>query len=374
MHAFTFKLESQYDQVPTLAISDGDVDLVLFFGLRELIQDDLLQQLRGRFPGAQVAGCSSAGEFYNGEYLQNTTVVVVVSFEKSRCESAHFVCPSEGCQGGTGVAIVERLAAPDLKAVLFFGDGLQSDVDPIIQRMRGGFGEVGASPVIFGGKAGDNLKFEETVVADTHGIYNAGVVAVGLYGEGLAIRSSTSNVWPVIGDVLDITDCDANLIRKINDRPAATVYAEILGGKPEEVLKDSGFHPLILIGEDGEAKYARTVFGHDEETGALICAGNIEGRIQVGSMTRETFLAGVGEVMGSVEDPSASLLLTASCVGRRLTLGSEVFEEAREIRRHIGGNIPHAGLYCYGEVGYCSHLDQSHFLNHSFTALSLREI
>jgi len=247
------------------------------------------------------------------------------------------------------------------------------DADDIAMPNR--LAEQGLAPLLFGGKAGDNLRFEETVVVNADAIYTEGAIAVGLYGEGLQVSASTTASWPTFDEVFHITDADANLIRTINHRPAVEVYAERLGGRPEDVLKDSGFHPLIILDEEGQPLFARTVFGHDAETGSLMCAGNVPAKqVKVANLSTPAFLEGVDGVMGDVLQAEAELTLVASCVGRRLALGSEVVSEGATIRDRIDSQVPLIGLYCYGEVGFCPHLKQSYFLNHSFTAMALREI
>lgn len=374
MEATSFIFESNLDPVPSLPFEKEDVDLVVFFGLRELLQEELISTLRDGFPNAQLIGCSSAGEIYDGHYRQNTVVVMAISFARSRCHSCYFPSVPFEDQGTLGQSIANKLAAPDLKGILFFAEGLESDVDPIIANLRTRLRERNLAPVIFGGKAGDNLRFDGTIVVHNGAIHTEGVVATGLYGDSLEVRGSTSNVWPCFDQVFEITAGDANLIMEFDGKPAVEGYAELLGGSPvEEVLKNSGYHPLILQDEDGQPTYARTVFGHDPATGALLCAGNVEGKVRIANLTQESFIDGIREVIKNAAEIQPDLMLLASCVGRRLTLGSEVETEGDTIRKYCS-DIPLVGGYCYGEVGYCPHLGQSEFLNHSFTGLALREI
>gem|GEM_PF-4191279 len=374
MEAASFVFESTLDHLPTLPFKGGDVDLVLFFGLRELIREELLSTLREGFPNAQLVGCSSAGELHDGHYRQNTVVVMAVSFEHSHCKTCHVPAAAFEAQASMGREIADRLAAPDLKGILFLGEGLESDVDPIVSTLSQCLAARGLPQLIFGGKAGDNVRFEQTVVVGDGKIHTEGVVAVGLYGNCLQLKASTCNVWPRFEQGLEITSSDANLIHEFNGRPAAEVYAEILGGPDEIALKDAGYHPLILLDDNGVPRYARTVFGHDKETGALLCAGNVSGTVQVGKLNQKSFLDGVHGVIHDITSIDPDFILWASCVGRRLALGSEVESEGDAIRKACPSSVPSIGCYCYGEIGFCPHLSDSVFLNHSFNGLALREI
>lgn len=376
MRATSFKLESSIDPIPATPFPGQEADLVLLFGLRELIQEPLLNSLRAEFPNAQFAGCSTAGEMVGGNYVQNSVVVMAMCFDQARCKVSYQAYDDSDItlHAQAGLAAAGELAAADLKAVLFFGEGLGSDADAILDAMRSRFDEDGISPKLFGAKAGDNLKFEETAVVHQNNVSNQGLVAVGLYGEGLDVSGGTCTEWPLFEQKLEITSCDANAIHTIDGRPATEVYAEVLGGPAEEVLKDSGFHPLVLFNEEGQQLFARTLYGHDEKTGAVICAGNVQlGPLRIANLTSGSFEKGVEEVMSGLPLETAEAALVVSCVGRRLTLGSEVGREAAVIEKHVGSGLPLVGFYGYGEVGYCPHLEESHFLNHSFTAISLRE-
>lgn len=374
MKVSSFTFESSFEYLPPLPFEGESVDLVILFGLRETIESaDMMNTIRAGFPNAKIAGCSSAGELYNGEFALNSLVVMTVVFEGSRCEDAFYSLEGVERPAELGSQIAARFAAPDLKAVLLFGEGVETDCEPVIESLIKSFDEQGDAPKLFGGLAGDNLKFSDTVVVSSDGVHAEGLVAVGLYGDQLHVTGGSSTTWPMFEQELTVTRGDANLVHEFNGRPAVEVYSEIVGQPAKEAMKSSGFHPVILIGDDG-SNIARTVFSFDEDTGSMMFAGNVTGNVRVANFEfPDQLLDGVSSSLEAGLDHEADLVLAVSCAGRRITLGPSVFKEAEPLKASIPADIPLIGFYGYGEVGYSQTSEKNEFLNHSFSVFSLRE-
>jgi hypothetical protein len=59
----------------------NEAQLIIGFGSRELLsQDNSFNEIRNKFPNAQIALCSSAGEVFENEVLDNTISLVALKF------------------------------------------------------------------------------------------------------------------------------------------------------------------------------------------------------------------------------------------------------------------------------------------------------
>jgi hypothetical protein len=81
---------------------NGGANLVLAFGARyELEKDDVLNELKQRYPAATIAGCSTAGEISGTNVLDGSVVCTAIQFDKTPISSASvFVkAPEDSSEG-----------------------------------------------------------------------------------------------------------------------------------------------------------------------------------------------------------------------------------------------------------------------------------
>ena len=111
---------------PLPADLDGSGTLVLVFGDQAIGAEEgaaSLTDVRTAFPRSHVVGCSTAGQILGGTLTDSTVVVGIARFDTTRCraprDGGH---PDESFAAGQAVA--RTLAAPGLKAVFVFSDGL----------------------------------------------------------------------------------------------------------------------------------------------------------------------------------------------------------------------------------------------------------
>jgi hypothetical protein len=99
---------------------------VLVFGDREVLRDgEHLRQIAAAAPGAEVVGCSTAGEICGTQVKDRSIVVTTVAFEHTRVRCARLAlaeCPSSL---DAGRRLAASLAGEELAHVLVFSDGLE---------------------------------------------------------------------------------------------------------------------------------------------------------------------------------------------------------------------------------------------------------
>ena len=134
-------------------------DLVLYFGSRELLAGTgWFDELRALFPGACLMGCTTGGQIFQGEILDDEINAVALQFDATRLMAksveVHDVRDSRRC----GEVLGRALSSDDLSAVFLLSDGLHVNGSELV---LGVSSQVGGVPVT-GGLAGDGSQFAET--------------------------------------------------------------------------------------------------------------------------------------------------------------------------------------------------------------------
>ena len=93
-------------------------DLVLYFGSRELLTGtDWFDELRAMFPGACLMGCTTGGQIYQGEILDNEINAVALQFDATRVAAKSVEVRDARDSRSCGEALGRALLSDDLSAV-----------------------------------------------------------------------------------------------------------------------------------------------------------------------------------------------------------------------------------------------------------------
>jgi hypothetical protein len=90
MKLFTLSHQKSAWNQPWLPSLDSEQTLVLAFGTAHLKDEGTaLEELRRAYPRAMIAGCSTSGEIHGSAVQDDSFVVAVARFEKTRLAEAH---------------------------------------------------------------------------------------------------------------------------------------------------------------------------------------------------------------------------------------------------------------------------------------------
>ena len=207
-------------------LSELAPQLVLVFGSVSLLPA-LGPVLAGAFPGAQVVGCSTAGEISRQGVTERTCVVTAVRFGAGvRVRVAEAQVPAMTACEGAGAALGAALKEGGLRAVLVFGKGTGVNGSALIKGLAG---ELGPHTPISGGLAGDDGAFQATLTLGPSGLSADGFVAVGFYGEDLILSYGTQGGWTPFGPTRKVTRSEGNLLYELDGAPALDIYKRYLG-------------------------------------------------------------------------------------------------------------------------------------------------
>jgi len=364
-------------QAAVAALGGEPPALVMVFTTPRYNLRELLAGIRSVTGSAILIGATGSGQIVRGNHLGFGAGVGVIVLSAG---PYRFGAASAGQirgdldRAGREIARASREAAgPSLHStILLLVDCLAGDLQQLFQ---GVYRITGPKTAIFGGAAGDELKFLETFVFHNDEPVVEGAVALWI-GSEKPLQVVTRHGWEPIGVPMLVTRAEGTEIFEIGGRPAEVAYEEQLGLAPGQLPADkfwdtSIYHPLGLLQVDGSSiiRVARAKSGE----GALRIQGCVPpsgSAVQVMTGTADTLLNIVEEVASTAlqANPEAGALLVFSCAARKVILGERVHEESRRLQA-AAGDIPTFGFHCCGEFARSVGVLGTH--NATLTALAL---
>jgi hypothetical protein len=210
---------------------------------------------------------------------------------------------------------------------------------------------------VTGGLAGDGTRFEHSWVLRGGRAESGQACAVGFYGERLHVGHGCAGGWQDFGPERRITRAEGNVLYELDGRPALELYKTYLGERAQGLPGAALLFPLSVRREgDGQPAVVRTILGLDETQQSLTFAGDLPAgglaRLMRASADQLIDSAGDAARQATAGLPAVDsvLLLSVSCVGRRLVLGERTDEEVEAVAETAPAGSAHLGLYSYGEI------------------------
>jgi hypothetical protein len=340
---------------PLPAELDGSQTLVLAFGASLYAQDAAaLQALRDALPQAVQVGCSTAGEIFEGEVRDNSLSVAVIRFDSTELVRAVTPVADREDSAAAGQRLAAQLHRPGLRAVLVFSEGVQVNGTALVDALTR---HLPPEVAIAGGLAGDGDRFGSTWVWDGQAVHGHAIVAVGLCGDRLQLGLGSEGGWADFGPQRRITRSEGQVLYELDGRPALDLYKDYLGELAAKLPAAALRFPLsVRQYPEATESVVRTILGVDEESRALIFAGEIAqgGTARLMRVNHLNLIEGGGLAVASAARGSRplgpALCLSISCVGRRLVLGEYTEEELETVGQCMPAGSGHVGFYSYGEI------------------------
>jgi len=341
------------DEIPVNFPSEK-AQLVLVFGSGELVTSQtLFDDIRARFPHADIVSCSTAGEILHREVYDDSAVVTAVYFEKAHIKSVSVDINKNVNSFETGKSLMSLLNQNDLTSVLVISEGSFVNGSDLVA----GFNELNSNNIpVTGGLAGDAARFAKTQVGLNTVAKEGTVVAIGFYGTNLAIGHSSFGGWDEFGKERVITKSTKNVLYEIDGKKALDLYKEYLGPYVDELPGSALLFPISLRTNDADKNLVRTILNVNEEDGSMIFAGNMpEGsKLRLMKVNFEKVINGSSIAATNTtlmnNDSKADLAILISCVGRKLILQDRTSEEVQAAQEVFGNHTAITGFYSYGEL------------------------
>ncbi len=334
---------------------DGPQTLLLAFGASDFADDTTpFAALAAAFPEALLLGCSTSGEIAGTEVHDASVSVAVARFEHTRLRRALAEVRGPADSWQAGARLGQQLQGPGLRAVFLLSDGLGVNGTPLLDGLTQ---HLPAGVAVSGGLAGDGSRFQRTWVLDGAKPVHQHICAVGLYGEQLRVGHGHDGGWADFGPERRITRAEGNVLYELDGRPALDLYKSYLGERAVGLPGTALLFPLSLRRDNGPGEpVVRTILGIDEERRSMTFAGDMPqggvARLMRASNDRLIESAGHAVALATqgLGSEAPALVVSVSCVGRRLVLGERTEEEVDAVVDGAPDHAAHVGFYSYGEI------------------------
>ncbi len=333
---------------------DDQVQLVIFFGATELLKKKkYCREIKNAYPKAHLFGCSTAGEIYKTQVLDNSIVLTAVSFESTQINGAKVKLSSSIDSLRAGEILAQSLDHKGLKHVFVLSDGLKVNGSDLV---KGLMNNLPTEVTVTGGLAGDGDRFQETLVCLDNTPEKDTISVLGFYGSNLKVGFGSQGGWDPFGPERIITSSKGNILFELDGRSALELYKQYLGEHAKGLPATGLLFPLSLRTKEGDASVVRTILSIDEKNQSMTFAGDVpEGayaRLMKANFDR-LIDGAVGAAQTSykaIKSFTPELAILISCVGRKMILKQRTEEEVEGVRDILGNNTAITGFYSYGEI------------------------
>jgi len=294
----------------------------------------------------EVFGASSSGEITNDEIHEESIVVMLLDINRDAFRLNIF--DGEGktsYQVGQSAAEWAKTVYDD-PALMVITAGLFTNGDQIVNGITD---TMDRQVPLFGGRAGDDLRRQETFVFSVSQAISNGVVALIFDQSTIDLQGIAISGWKGIGTPKTITKAEGNIVYEIDNEPVLEVYNKYLSiGDDMELSLE---YPLLLIRDDGTfvARVAATL----NEDKSMVYGGTMP----EGSKVRFSMPPGFEIIDYAIEQmsdfhqqiPKTDAIVLFSCKARHMALGPMVEDEISAV--HKLWEVPVVGFFTYGEIG-----------------------
>ena len=343
-------------------IGGTEAEAVVFFCSSTYDLEKLQRELDNHFGGAQVIGCTTAGEISVDGYADRA--LVGMSFPRSdfmtvveRCDDIGTASLLEVCTLVQSLLRRLRLRAPGMSeentfAVLLI-DGLAGAEEPVLSAIARELGNI----ALVGGSAGDDLQFRETNVFHD-GAFRSNSAVLALVHTAIPFEVFKTQHITSMDRKMVITEADPvrRMVTEINAEPASEEYARVLGVDGRELAPMLlATHPLcVRVGGEDYVRSIRSVNADGSLT--FYCA--IDEGIVLSAASASGIVSNLTDLFdrihASIGKPTA--VLGFDCIFRRLEL------QERRLQSRVSGILSEnnvIGFSTYGEQFKSMHLNQT---------------
>ncbi len=334
-------------------ISNNAADICFIFGSRMAIESygkTAVASLTTLYPNAEIVTVSTAGNIMGTEVLYDTLTASCLSFEKTKIVVKSLVNNFTDTKA-LGRSIASSFDKKNLTSVLLYCttglnvgellDGVNDEFDNKIK--------------VSGGVAGDDTRFEKTLVGVGSDIREDNIVMVGLYSDNLKVTYGTEGGWETFGPPRKVTKASGNVLEEIDQIPVLDFYKEYLGPKAKDLPGSGLLFPFAIVDEETGGNIVRGIQDIDEKNKTITLFSDVkEGQtIHLMRANNNALIEGSGisaqkSMINQNKSPQVAILV--SCVARKLALGQLLEDEVEEVRDILGEQTKICGFYSYSEI------------------------
>ncbi len=336
------------------ALDQQTCQLVIGFGGKHLLSDQVVyHQVRLKFPLADIAMCSTAGEIYGSDVLNDSLSIIAFEFDKTSIQSSSVNIDAYTSSYEAGASLVGSIEQKDLKYIFVLSDGSNVNGSELV---RGIESVIHHKIPVTGGLAGDGVNFQSTLVGLNETPGQGNIIAIGFYGDSIKISHGSMGGWEMFGLEKTITKARSNELFEINHVNALDLYKQYLGKYADELPGSALLFPLSIKLPDTSEPIVRTILSINPKTNSMVFAGDVpEGsRVRFMKANFDRLIDAASDAAQNslfqcgTSHPKLAILI--SCVGRKIILGKRTEEEVEAVKEVFSENTLLSGFYSYGEI------------------------
>jgi len=321
--------------------------------------DQIATSAPSHFPGADVMACSTAGEIGSAGYDDGLIVALafpVEDFTVSACLIKDL--DTLDSQRTVDRVTLERLALqqqrPELENWFAFlvVDGLSLSEDTLAATIAPALGDI----PVFGGSAGDGVRFQKTFVAlNGESASNAAVLTMIRSRYKTRVFSLNHLIPSETRMVVTEADPARRVVKSINAEPAAREYARVVGKDPNQLDRFTlAAHPVVV--RLGDAHHVRAI-QQVNEAGELVFFSAIdEGMVLTVAQSLDMCSHLESELQALTEDAPPTDIIACDCILRRIE--AEQVQATRSLSEILSRHNV-LGFSTYGEQVGPLHVNQT---------------
>ena len=306
--------------------------------------------------GISIFGCTTNGEFIDEQTEKGTAAILLLEMNKDHF-TVYFEEYPDRNYGEVSTGIAQKAKAKfDTPAFLIATSNPATDGEEIL---HGIVNVVGEEVNAFGGAAGDDYSFTETLVFTNNKESSNGIVCLVLNEEKVKIKGIATCGWKAVGTEKIVTKSEGNHVYTIDNIPALDItvkYGGLENMTPDnkDLLFDLAANfPLQLQREKGDPvmRPGLVVDWTDRSfytSGSVPQGSKVRFSLPPDFDVMEKVVQGV-QNLKATEMPEADALVVFSCAGRILSLGPLMPLELEGIKNVW--KVPMAGMFSNAELG-----------------------
>ncbi|OIP73524.1 MAG: hypothetical protein AUK48_09825 [Oscillatoriales cyanobacterium CG2_30_44_21] len=353
-------------------LGDRSLDLGFLFVSTAFASDypRLLPLLAEKLPIKKLIGCSGGGIVGNGQEFEDKPAISLLIghlpdaevkiFHLDDSDLPDLDSSPDRWQSLTGV---DPATEPNFVLV---GDPFSFPINDLIQGLDFAYpNAVKVGGLASSGGMGANALFcfyEE----GKYKLYRTGLLGVALWGD-ITIDPVVAQGCRPIGKILQVSECERNLILGLEGKPPLSLLQDTVGGLSQsdrELAQHSLFIGVVMNEFKANPSQGdfliRNIIGVDPRSGAIAVGDRMRPgqRIQLhlrdGKASAEDLEEAMINYLNHLNLESPNIAPTAalmfSCMGRGERLYNKPNFDSEILQKHLG-LIPLGGFFCSGEIG-----------------------
>jgi hypothetical protein len=341
-------------------LHSSNIDLAIVLNTSHYNPASFIPIIYNQLKKPKLIGSSTAAILLNERIEKHGIAILLlysdeVSFETGSVDNIHLQdLRAAGAQ--LAKAYENDYGKEHRKLLMVFADGLIQELSKMFAGISNHFHD---SIAMMGAGSSDDFQFKRTYQYYNESVMSNAACAI-LFGGRVQIGTSCRHGWRPLGKPRVVNQAEGNLIKMIDNKPAAQIYQEYFNNTTETLRASSLAHlntryPLGTPLGSGREYLLRNVLNTLEDDSIVLqdsipenkpihlMIGNKDSCLQAAEMAAH-------EVKKQILGRTPKLIFIFESMARYRILGRAAETELELIREILGREVPIFGMYSFGEI------------------------